>query len=76
MAKVDTRDVLQSIKQPEQREMLKRYSLAQNMLKDPNRNIAEYHEAMGDFSVLKIVKKQLVYHNHLWRKNDSMSRMK
>ena len=31
MMKIDTRDVLQSIKQPEQREMLKRYQLAQNI---------------------------------------------
>ena len=28
------RDVLQSIQQPEQREMLKRYNLAQNMLQN------------------------------------------
>ena len=35
MMTIDKRDVLQSIKQPEQREMLKRYQLAQNILHDP-----------------------------------------
>ena len=35
--KIDTHDVLQSIKQPEQREMLKRYQLAQNILQDNQR---------------------------------------
>ena len=37
MMKIDSRDVLQSIKQPEQREMLKRY-LAQNILHDNQRS--------------------------------------
>ena len=53
------RDVLQSIQQPEQREMLKRYHLAQNILEDARRspggeaNMAEYREAMQDFSLLR-----------------------
>ena len=51
--KIDTRDVLQSIKQPDQREMLKRYSLAQNILQGPNVDMDRYEEAMQDFSVLK-----------------------
>ena len=51
--KIDTADVLQSIKQPEQREMIKRYSLAQNMLRDPNVDMNEYREAIQDFSLLK-----------------------
>ena len=46
-------DVLQSIKQPEQCEMLKRYNLAKDILKDPNVNMDEYQEAIGDFSVLE-----------------------
>ena len=45
--------MLQSNKQPEQREMLKRYSLAQNILQGPNTDIDRYREAMQDFSVLK-----------------------
>ena len=73
MSKIDTRDVLQSIKQPEQRDMLKRYSLAQNMLQGQNVDINEYNEAMTDFSTLKnrqkavsipqppVVKKQRTY---------------
>ena len=57
MMKIDTRDVLQSIKQPEQREMLKRYQLAQNILHDNQRinddtKINEYREMMQDFSML------------------------
>ena len=51
--KIDTRDVLQSIKQPEQREMIKRYSIAQNILQGPNTDMDRYQEAMQDFSVLK-----------------------
>ena len=51
--KIDTADVLQSIKQPEQREMIKRYSLAQNILQGPNTDMDRYQEAMQDFSVLK-----------------------
>ena len=35
MMKIDKRDVLHSIKKPEQREILKRYQLAQNILHDP-----------------------------------------
>ena len=58
MMKIDTRDVLQSIKQPEQREMLKRYQLAQNILHDNQRvnddtKMNEYHELMHDFSMLR-----------------------
>ena len=33
--------------------MLKRYSLAHMILKDPNLNMDEYQGAMGDFSILK-----------------------
>ena len=51
--KIDTRDLLQSIKQPEQREMIKRYSIAQNILQGPNTDMDRYEEAMQDFSVLK-----------------------
>ena len=52
--KIDTHDVLQSIKQPEQREMLKRYELAQNILHDNQRfnydtKMNEYRELMQDF---------------------------
>ena len=58
MMKIDTRDVLQSIKQPEQREMLKRYQLAQNILNDHQRldddtKMNEYREMMQDFSTLR-----------------------
>ena len=58
MMKIDTRDVLQSIKQPEQREMLKRYELAQNILHDNQRlnddtKMNEYRELMQDFSTLR-----------------------
>ena len=58
MMKIDSRDVLQSIKQPEQREMLKRYQLAQNILHDHQRldddtKMNEYREMMQDFSVLR-----------------------
>ena len=51
--KIDTADVLQSIKYPEQREMIRRYKIAQNMLKGSNVNMNEYDEAFQDFSVLK-----------------------
>lgn len=53
------RDVLQSIQQPEQREMLKRYHLAQNILEDARRSpngdakMDEYREAMQDFTLLR-----------------------
>ena len=57
-SKIDTRDVLQSIKKPEQREMLKRYQLAQNILNNkqhPNNAIKmnEFHEMMQDFHLLR-----------------------
>ena len=57
MMKIDTRDVLQSIKQAEQREMLKRYQLAQNILHYDQRinddtKMNEYREMMQDFSML------------------------
>ena len=52
--KIDTRDLLQSIKQPEQREMIKRYSIAQNILQGPNTDMDRYQEAIQDFSVLKV----------------------
>ena len=58
MMKIDSRDVLQSIKQPEQREMLKRYQLAQNILHDNQRSdddtkMDEYREMMQEFSMLR-----------------------
>ena len=58
MMKIDTRDVLQSIKQPEQREMLKRYELAQNILHDNQQlnddmKMNEYRKLMQDFSTLR-----------------------
>ena len=55
----ENRDVLQSIQHPEQREMLKRYHLAQNTLHDTQRSsdggakMDEYHEVMQDFSLLR-----------------------
>ena len=57
-SKIDTRDVLQSIKKPEQRKMLKRYQLAQNILNNkqhPNNAIKmnEFHEMMQDFHLLR-----------------------
>ena len=63
MMTIDKRDVLQSIKQPEQREMLKRYQLAQNILHDPehshddvkmdkyNKIMHDFNEIMHDFSM-------------------------
>ena len=51
--KIDTCDVLKSIKQPYQCKMLKGYSLAQNVLQGPNIDMDRYQEAMQDFSVLK-----------------------
>ena len=53
------RDVLQSIQQPEQRELLRRYHQAQNVLEDARRSphddgkMAEYRQAMQDFSLLR-----------------------
>ena len=47
------RDVMQSIHQPEQREMLESYHLAQTKFRDGDANMAEYREAMQDFSVLR-----------------------
>ena len=44
---------MQSIKHPEQREMIRRYRIAQNMLQGSNVNMNEYDEAFQDFSVLK-----------------------
>ena len=55
----NNRDVLQSIHQPEKREMLKRYHLAQNIIEDARHShngdakMAEYREAMQDFSLLR-----------------------
>ena len=56
--KIDTRDVLQSIKQQEQCEMLKRYQLAQNILRDNQRinddtKMNEYRDMMQNFSMLR-----------------------
>ena len=51
--KIDTADVLQSIKHPEQREMIRRYKIAPNMLQGSNVNMNKYDEAFQDFSVLK-----------------------
>ena len=48
--------VLQGIHQPVQREMLKRYNLAQNVLRNAPRtdaSMAEYREAMDDFALLR-----------------------
>ena len=55
---INKSDVLQGIHQPEQREMLKRYQLAQDLLHDAKRTnnetkMDEYHEAMQDFSLLR-----------------------
>ena len=51
------RDALQSINHPEQREMLKRYQVAQNILHDPQRptdeKMDEYREAMQEFAMLR-----------------------
>ena len=51
------RDVLQSITHPEQREMLKRYQVAQSILHDPQRptdeKMDEYREAMQEFAMLR-----------------------
>ena len=41
MMKIDTLDVLQSIKQPEQHEILKSYELTQNILHDNQRLISD-----------------------------------
>ena len=56
----NSRDVLQSIQKPEQREMLKRYRVAQNTLHDlggdrveDEQKMNEYREAMQDFSLLR-----------------------
>ena len=55
----NNRDVLQSIQQPEQREMLKRYRLAQNTLHEAGSDhvdetkMSEYREAMNDFTHLR-----------------------
>ena len=51
------RDVLQSINHPEQREMLKRYQVAQSILHDPQRStdekMNEYRDAMQEFAILR-----------------------
>ena len=51
------RDVLQSINHPEQREMLKRYQVAQSILHDPQRStdekMNEYRDAMQEFAMLR-----------------------
>ena len=85
MMTIDKRDVLQSIKQPEQREMLKRYQLAQNILHDPEPShndvkMDKYNELMHDFSMLhdlnstvrpsKTHQQQPVVENQEDRKND------
>ena len=53
----ENRDILQSIQRPEEREMLKRYHLAQDVLHDARRNgsakMDAYREAMQDFSLLR-----------------------
>ena len=54
MMTIDKRDVLQSIKQPEQRKILKRYQLAQIILQDPEHShgdvkMNKYNEMMHDF---------------------------
>ena len=53
------RELLRSIQRPEQHEMLKRYNLAQEILRDARHandseaKMAEYREAMHDFSLLR-----------------------
>ena len=51
-------DALQAIQQPEQREMIRRYQLAQNLLQDAKRTnnktkLDECHEAMNDVAMLR-----------------------
>ena len=57
VVKNSNRDVLQGIQQPVQREMLRRYQIAQNALydnsKDVDTKMNEYREAMNDFSLLR-----------------------
>ena len=58
MMTIEKRDVLQSIKKPEQRKMLNRYQLAQNILNDPEHShddvkMDKYNEIMLDFSMLR-----------------------
>ena len=55
---INKHDVLQAIHRPEQREMLKRYQLAQNLLHDAKQTnddtkLDEYQEAMQDFARLR-----------------------
>ena len=53
------RELLRSIQRPEQHEMLKRYNVAQEILHDARRTddsgakMAEYREAMHNFSLLR-----------------------
>ena len=51
------REILQSIQQPVQREMLRRYQTAQGILRDDSkqvdRKMSEYQEAMNDFALLR-----------------------
>ena len=55
--KESNREILQSIQQPVQHEMLKRYQTAQGILRDDSkqldRKMSEYHEAMNDFALLR-----------------------
>ena len=55
---INKSDVLQAIHHPEQREMLKRYQLAQNLLRDAKQTndetkLDEYNEAMRDVALLR-----------------------
>ena len=47
LAEAKNRDILQSIQQPEQRKMLKRYHLAQNALLDDDANTALLRDRQG-----------------------------
>ena len=51
------REILQSIQQPVQREMLRRYQTARGILRDDSkqvdRKMNEYQEAMNDFALLR-----------------------
>ena len=56
-AQESNREILQSIQQPVQREMLRRYQTAQGILRDDSkqvdRKMSEYQEAMNDFALLR-----------------------
>ena len=56
--KTNKNEALRAIHRPEEREMLKRYELAQNLLHEAKRTsdetkLDEYHEAMQDVTLLR-----------------------